>query len=88
MVESSVSLSTGGNANRISGWDVLGISSSAYELETSDSQSNRKEENADRIFPVTEQEVMEKTFYTDTLGWSEEIWEFDRLTEGGLPELR
>ena len=65
MVESSVSLSTGGNANRISGWDVLGISSSAYELETSDSQSNRKEENADRIFPVTEQEVMEKTFYTD-----------------------
>lgn len=87
-VESSVSLSTGGNANRISGWDVLGISSSAYELETSDSQSSRKEENADRIFPVTEQEVMEKTFYTDTLGWSEEIWGFDRLTEGGLPELR
>lgn len=62
MVESSVSLSTGGNANRISGWDVLGISSSAYELETSDSQSNWKEENADRIFPVTEQEVMEKRF--------------------------
>ena len=36
-VESSVSLSTGINANRISGWDVLGITSSAYELESSDS---------------------------------------------------
>lgn len=87
-VESSVSLSTGVNANRVSGWDVLGITSSVYELDSSDSQSNINETNADRIFPVSKQQTAEKTFYLETLGWSEEVWDFDSLAAGGLPELR
>ena len=86
-VESAVSLSTGANANRISGWDVLGITSSAYELETSDSQSNMNETNADRVFAVTEEQTKEKTFYTETLGWSGEVWSFDSIAEDGIPEL-
>ena len=87
-VESSVSLSTGANANRISGWNVLGTASSAYELDSSDSQSNINETNADRIFPVSQQQAAEKAFYLETLGWSEEVWDFDGLAAGGLPELR
>lgn len=87
-VESSVSLSTGANANRISGWDVLGTASSAYELDSSDSQSNINETNAGRIFPVSQQQAAEKAFYLETLGWSEEVWDFDGLAAGGMPELR
>ena len=87
-VESSVSLSTGVNANRVSGWDVLGITSSVYELDSSDSKSNINETNTDRIFPVSQQQTEEKSFYLETLGWSEDVWDFDGLTWGGLPELR
>ena len=87
-VERSVSLSTGINANRISGWDVLGITSSAYELENSDSISSMNEENADRIFQITEEQSRDRAFYIETLGWSEEVWEFDLLPAGGLPGIR
>ena len=87
-VESAVSLSTGANANRISGWDVLGITSSAYELETSDSQSSMNEANTDRIFTVTEEQVKEKAFYTETLGWSEDVWNFDSIAADGIPVLK
>ena len=87
-VESAVSLSTGASANRISGWDVLGITSSAYELETSDSQSSMNETNADRVFAVTEEQAKEKAFYTETLGWSEGVWDFDSLVADGIPALK
>ena len=87
-VESAVSLSTGVNANRISGWDVLGITSSAYELETSDSQSSMNEANTDRIFTVTEEQVKEKAFYMETLGWSEDVWNFDSIAADGIPVLK
>ena len=87
-VESSVSLSTGVNANRVSGWDVLGITSSVYELDSSDSQSNINENNTEWVFPVSQQQTEEKSFYLETLGWSEDVWDFDGLTWGGLPELR
>ena len=76
------------NASRISGWDVLGTTSSAYELDSSDSRTSINEANADRIFPVTEQQAMEKTFYIETLGWSEAVWDFSALAAGGLPALR
>ena len=87
-VESAVSLSTGANANRISGWDVLGIASSAYELETSDSQSSINEANTDRIFTFTEEQAKEKAFYTETLGWSEDVWSFNSLAADGVPALK
>ena len=87
-VESAVSLSTGTNASRISGWDVLGITSSAYELETSDSISSMNETNGDRIFSVTEEQSRDPAFYIETLGWSEEVWDFERIPAGGLPGIR
>lgn len=88
VVEDSVSLSIGVNAYRVSGWDVLGNTSSAYELETSDSQSNRNDGNAGQIFPVTEQQIKDRAFYIDMLGWSGEVWNFDALPAGGLPGVR
>ena len=87
-VESAVSLSTGTKASRISGWDVLGITSSAYELETSDSISSMNETNGDRIFSVTEEQSRDPAFYIETLGWSEEVWDFERIPAGGLPGIR
>ncbi len=84
-VESSVSLSTGVNANRVSGWNVLGITSSVYELEDSDSQTNA---DLDAVTTVTADQLKEKQFYTDELGWSEEVWNFDALAAGGVPGLR
>ena len=87
-VEASLSLSTGVNANRISGWNVLGITSSAYELESSGSESNLSPETEHRVFSATEEETREPSFYTDILGWSEAIWSFDRLAAEGIPSLR
>ena len=40
---------------------------------------------------ITEQsleELKKKEFYTDTLGWSEEIWDFSHLSEGKAPTLK
>lgn len=88
VLQCSVSLSTGENANRISGWDVLNIASSAYELDTSNSHTNRSEATSSVVYSVTEQQAAEKSFYIDNLGWSEEIWNFDNLVSGGIPELR
>ncbi len=87
-VEASLSLSTGVNANRISDWNVLGITSSAYELESSDSESNLSPETEHRVFSATEEETREPSFYMDILGWSEAIWSFDRLAAEGIPSLR
>ena len=67
---------------------MLGITSSAYELESSDSQTSMSEANADRVFPVTDRQAMEEAFYTETLGWSEAVWDFGALASGGLPALR
>lgn len=88
VLQCSVSLSTGENANRISGWDVLNIASSAYELDTSNSHTNLSDATASVVYPVTEERAAEKSFYIENLGWSEEIWNFDSLSSGGIPELR
>lgn len=88
VLQCSVSLSTGENANRISGWDVLNIASSAYELDTSDSHTNLSDATSSVVYSVTEKRAAEKAFYIDDLGWSEEIWNFDNLVSGGIPELR
>lgn len=83
-----VSLCTGANAYRISGFPVLDNVENVYELETSDSQSNLTDTNTGRVKTVTEEQSREKTFYTDQLGWSEEIWNFDNVESGGLPGLK
>ena len=46
------------------------------------------EANTDRIFTVTEEQVKEKAFYTETLGWSADVWSFDSLAADGIPALK
>ena len=87
-IENSVSLSTGVNAGRIAGWDVLDGSKNVYELESSDSQTNIHTGNHTKIFPLTELEAADSRFYMDTLGWSGKVWNFEGLAEGRTPALR
>lgn len=84
----SLSLSTGANAYRLSGFPVLGIADNLYELADSDSLTNRDETNADRIKQVTGDQLLDPGFYTGSLGWSEEIWDFSQVASGGTPQLR
>lgn len=84
----SLSLSTGANAYRLSGFPVLGVADNLYELADSDSLTNRDETNADRIKQVTGDQLLDPGFYTDSLGWSEEIWDFSQVASGGTPQLR
>lgn len=87
-IENSVSLSTGVNAGRIAGWDVLDGSKNVYELESSDSQTNIHTGNHTKIFPLTELEAADSRFYMDTLGWSGKVWNFEGLAAGRTPALR
>lgn len=87
-IRNAVSLSTGANAFRISGFPVLGLAENVFELADSDSQTNIDEANADRVFAVTAEETRDPAFYTGRLGWSEEVWDFSTVHEGGTPRLR
>lgn len=84
----SVSLNTGKNTNRIADPKLLGTSSNVYELLTSLATSNITDANQDRIHSVTEETLRSKEFYTKTLGWSEEIWNFDNVAVDGTPILK
>ena len=87
-IRNAVSLSTGTNAYRISGFPVLNAVENLYELESSDSLTNQTEGNAGRVNLVTAEQAQDPNFYTQQLGWSEDIWDFGALTEGGTPALR
>ena len=41
-----------------------------------------------KIDIVPEVEVKTENFYTETLGWNEEIWDFSKVSNGGIPKLR
>ena len=45
------------------------------------------ETNTDRVFGVTEEQTKDRAFYTEILGWSEDVWRFDSIAEDGIPEL-
>lgn len=87
-IRNAVSLSTGANAFRLSGFPVLGLAENVFELADSDSQTNIDETNADRVFAVTAGETRDPAFYTGRLGWSEEVWDFSAVSGGGTPRLR
>ena len=41
-----------------------------------------------KIDIAPEVEVKTENFYTETLGWNEEIWDFSKVSSGGIPKLR
>lgn len=51
--------------------------------------ANRKGiEFSNRIIVKNIDDVKNISFYTNTLGWSDEIWDFSNVENGGLPKLR
>lgn len=56
-------------------------------VENSYSLFQGKGENGD---PCTAEQLNAKAFYTETLGWSEEIWDFSELdvANGKIPVLK
>ena len=86
-IENSVSLSTGANAFRIAGFNVLNQCANIYELEGSSSTTNMNEGNTGKVKSVTSAHAQEKSFYVTDLGWSETIWDFTNITSGN-PRLK
>ncbi len=56
-----------------------------YELSTSNMGSQAWRGN---INTVTPESLKTKEFYTNTLKWSEEIWDFSKVSEGKYPTLK
>ena len=82
-IENSLSLSTG-TAYRIAGFDTLNKAQSVYEYTESDSATNINDNNT-----VKEtSNIYNKDFYIETLGFSEDIWNFDLLGNEILPSLK
>lgn len=88
MIYDSVSLSTGPNAFRLSGFPILGAARNLYELDSSDSQTSVTDTNTEQIHAISEEESRDPAFYTGRLGWSEEVWDFAPVADGGTPQLR
>lgn len=88
MIYDSVSLSTGPNAFRLSGFPILGAARNLYELDSSDSQTSVTDTNTEQVHTVSGEETCDPAFYTGRLGWSEEVWDFAPVADGGTPQLR
>ena len=41
-----------------------------------------------KIDIATESEVKTERFYRETLGWSNDVWDFNKVSAGGLPKLK
>lgn len=78
-----LSMSTG-TAYRIAGFPVLGNVQAVYEYAGSDSVTNKNEGNT-----VTEtEEIFRREFFTDSLGFTDDLWHLDLVKHGKLPSLQ
>ncbi len=82
-LNNSLSMSTG-DAYRIAGFDTLNNARSVYEYEGSNSTTNVKETN---LVEETSN-IYSKDFYVNTLGFSEDIWNFDLTEHDIIPSLQ
>ena len=87
-ITNSISMSSGTNAYRIAGFDTLGASSNVFEYTNSDSVTNIKESNSERVKAADDTMIVQVGFYTGNLGWSEEIWDLSGIASGGTPRLK
>ena len=82
-INNSLSMSTG-DAYRIAGGNTLNAVKSVYEYAGSNSTTNVKNTNS-----VQEtSDIYSKGFYVDTLGFSEETWNFDLIDNDIIPSLQ
>ena len=71
--------------------DKFGNFSGNYENEGNVGTSTRERTavNFDgKIDVATEAEVKTEKFYMETLGWSNDVWDFSKVSAGGLPKLK
>ena len=87
-IRNSVSASTGAYSYRITDPRLLVNASNVYELQGSNAMTNVTEDNKDRIHEADLALLCTPEFYTDTLGWSEEIWDFTGTADTGIPTLK
>lgn len=88
ILKNTLSLATNtndGNGYRVVGSGINNASSNNYELETSNMKTQASH-NA--ISTVSPEDLKKKSFYTENLGWSEEIWDFSKVASGQYPTLK
>lgn len=85
VIENCLSMSTGAGY-RIAGFDVLANAKNVYEYSASGSATNITESNQDQVKEIDA--IFDKSFYRDTLGLNEDIWNLDLLVYGKRPNLK
>lgn len=90
-IKNAISASDIGNLTypagyRIAGFNILGSSSNVYELSSSHALTNITDTNGDRIKLVDQETLKTKEFYMDTLGWSDQVWDFADIMSTGIPK--
>lgn len=84
VLENCLSMSSGAGY-RIAGFDVLANAKNVYEYAGSSSLSNITQANREQIRETDA--VFDKDFYTQSLGWNQDIWELELLAYGKRPNL-
>lgn len=84
VLENCLSMSSGAGY-RIAGFDVLENAKNVYEYAGSSSLSNITQANQGQIRETDA--VFDKDFYTQSLGWNQDIWELELLAYGKRPNL-
>lgn len=67
------------------GSKISGQSKGVYELSTSNMTPNEGKQGVEEVTPET---LKTREFYIETLGWSEEDWDFSKVDLGDYPTLK
>ena len=59
-----------------------------YERSSATGITGVKNETTGKIFNATDENLRQKTFYTNTLRWNEVIWDFADIANGGYPKIK
>ena len=59
-----------------------------YERSSATGITGVKNETTGKMFNATDENLRQKTFYTNTLRWNEVIWDFADIANGGYPKIK
>ena len=59
-----------------------------YERSSATGITGVKNETTGKIFNAIDENLRQKTFYTNTLRWNEVIWDFADIANGGYPKIK
>lgn len=89
MTVKSISFVTGNNKNKFSAGDKE-LYTNCFEgnYEYINASGNSNSNSSEGISVASENDIKNKNFYTDTLLFSNDIWNFDGVEQGNLPTLK